>query len=129
MLHLIDGKNYKQIAVVNAVSIETIRTHIKHIYAKLNYTLYDDDGHTKNTLQKGNYELINFEGQQKNKIILIQIMPGNKKVLQSRKLVLELPDGFEIKNIKLNGKILSPVNKKIVLNYNGKSMKVEMKVD
>ena len=93
---------------------------------KTNYVLYDDDGHTKNTLQNGNYELILFEGQQKNNMIVIQIMPGNKKVLQSRKLIVELPDGFEIKNVKLNGKNVAPVNKKIVLNYNGKMMKVEI---
>ncbi len=35
LLHLVDGKSYKQIASANNISIETVRTHIKHIYAKL----------------------------------------------------------------------------------------------
>jgi DNA-binding NarL/FixJ family response regulator len=32
---LVNGKSYKQVADVLDVSIETIRTHIKHIYSKL----------------------------------------------------------------------------------------------
>ncbi|MES2774440.1 MAG: response regulator transcription factor [Bacteroidota bacterium] len=35
LLHLVQGKSYKQIAAANLVGIETIRTHIKHIYTKL----------------------------------------------------------------------------------------------
>ncbi len=33
--HLVDGKSYKQIATASNISIETVRTHIKHIYSKL----------------------------------------------------------------------------------------------
>ena len=33
--HLVNGKAYKQIADLQFVSIETVRTHIKHIYRKL----------------------------------------------------------------------------------------------
>jgi DNA-binding NarL/FixJ family response regulator len=32
---LVNGKSYKQVAEVLNISIETVRTHIKHIYAKL----------------------------------------------------------------------------------------------
>lgn len=32
---LVDGNSYKQIASVLSISIETVRTHIKHIYTKL----------------------------------------------------------------------------------------------
>jgi DNA-binding NarL/FixJ family response regulator len=35
VLNLVDGLSYKMIADKQHVSIETIRTHIKHIYAKL----------------------------------------------------------------------------------------------
>jgi DNA-binding NarL/FixJ family response regulator len=35
LLHLVNGKSYKQIAVACLISIETVRTHIKRIYAKL----------------------------------------------------------------------------------------------
>ncbi len=33
--HLVNGKAYKQIANLQNVGIETVRTHIKHIYSKL----------------------------------------------------------------------------------------------
>ena len=35
LVHLVNGNSYKQIAGVQKVSIETVRTHIKHIYTKL----------------------------------------------------------------------------------------------
>ena len=35
LLHLVEGKSYKQIAALSSISVETVRTHIKHIYAKL----------------------------------------------------------------------------------------------
>ncbi len=35
VLNLVDGLSYKMIADKQCVSIETIRTHIKHIYSKL----------------------------------------------------------------------------------------------
>lgn len=118
-------------AVKNTADYTGKEIFIKYYPAvqKTNYTLYDDDGHTNNTLQKGNYELILFEGQQKNKIILLQIMPGNKKVLQSRKLIVELPDGFKIKNVKLDGKNITLFNKNIILDYAGKMRKIEINVD
>lgn len=33
--HLVDGNSYKQIASLQHISVETVRTHIKHIYSKL----------------------------------------------------------------------------------------------
>ena len=35
LLHLVNGKSYKQIASATATSIETVRTHIKRMYSKL----------------------------------------------------------------------------------------------
>ena len=35
LLHLVNGKSYKQIATAAAISVETVRTHIKRIYTKL----------------------------------------------------------------------------------------------
>jgi DNA-binding CsgD family transcriptional regulator len=35
LMHLVNGKAYKQIADVQNISIETVRSHIKHIYRKL----------------------------------------------------------------------------------------------
>jgi len=35
LVHLVNGNSYKQIAGVQKVIIETVRTHIKHIYSKL----------------------------------------------------------------------------------------------
>jgi oligosaccharide 4-alpha-D-glucosyltransferase len=93
---------------------------------KNTYTLYDDDGHTKNTLEKGNYELIRFEGQQKNKSITILVEPGNKKLLQTRTFILELPAGFEMKNAKVNGVATKIAGQKIRLNYTGKNLKIEI---
>jgi oligosaccharide 4-alpha-D-glucosyltransferase len=93
---------------------------------KSTYTLYDDDGHTKNTLEKGNYELIRFEGQQKNNSITILVEPGNKKLLQTRTFLLELPAGFEMKNAKVNGVATKIADQKIRLNYTGKNLKIEI---
>jgi oligosaccharide 4-alpha-D-glucosyltransferase len=90
------------------------------------YTLYDDDGYTKNTLEKGNYELIRFEGQQKNNSIRILIKPGNEKLLQTRSLTLELPVGFDIKNAKVNGVAAKIIDQKIRLSYTGKSLKTDI---
>lgn len=33
--HLINGKSYKQVAAAQHISVETVRSHIKHIYSKL----------------------------------------------------------------------------------------------
>jgi len=35
LLHLVNGKSYKQIATATTTSIETVRTHIKRMYSKL----------------------------------------------------------------------------------------------
>ncbi len=35
LAHLVNGHGYKQIAGLQHISIETVRTHIKHIYSKL----------------------------------------------------------------------------------------------
>lgn len=35
LVHLVNGKSYKQIADLQSVGLETVRTHIKHIYSKL----------------------------------------------------------------------------------------------
>ena len=35
LVHLVNGMGYKQIAGLQHISIETVRTHIKHIYTKL----------------------------------------------------------------------------------------------
>ncbi len=35
LIHLVKGLSYKQIASIQKVGIETVRTHIKHIYSKL----------------------------------------------------------------------------------------------
>jgi DNA-binding NarL/FixJ family response regulator len=35
LVHLVSGKSYKEIALAKSISVETVRTHIKHIYAKL----------------------------------------------------------------------------------------------
>ncbi len=35
LLHLVNGKSYKQIATESKISIETVRTHIKRMYSKL----------------------------------------------------------------------------------------------
>lgn len=93
---------------------------------KTNYTLYDDDGHTKNTLEKGNYELIRFEGQQTGKKILITVSSGSKKVLQSRNLQLELPVGINIQTVKVNNKIIANSNQVLLLNYHGETLKIEI---
>lgn len=35
LLHLVNGKSYKQVGDLQQISLETVRTHIKHIYSKL----------------------------------------------------------------------------------------------
>jgi oligosaccharide 4-alpha-D-glucosyltransferase len=90
------------------------------------YILYDDDGHTKNSIEKGNYELIRFAGIQKNKMLFINIRTGGKKILQSRELTMELPAGFNIKNAKLNKHPVKVTGNKIILAYSGKQLELEI---
>jgi oligosaccharide 4-alpha-D-glucosyltransferase len=93
---------------------------------KTAYTFYDDDGHTRNSLEKGNYELLRFSGEQKNKTIRIQVKSGNQKFLQARKLIFELPAGFAIKTAKLNSKLIKPGENKIAVNYEGMPLNLEI---
>ncbi len=88
--------------------------------------LYDDDGHTKNTIEKGNYELVRFEGLQKNKTLFINIKTGGRKILRSREFVIELPAGFGIKNAQLNNKLIKVTDNKIILAYSGRPLNLEI---
>lgn len=93
---------------------------------KTNYILYDDDGHTKNTLSNGDYELIRFDGIQKNKKIKIKISPANLKTLQARELILELPNNYQIKKATLNNAALLITNNKLFINYNGQPLNIKI---
>ena len=93
---------------------------------KTNYILYDDDGHTKNTLSNGDYELIRFDGIQKNKKIKIKISPANLKTLQPRELILELPNNYQIKKATLNNAALLITNNKLFINYNGQPLNIKI---
>ena len=91
---------------------------------KSTYTLYDDDGHTNKTLQNGNYELIHFTGKQTGKNIFITIQPGITKMLQQRKLLFELPAGYQIKKIQINKQTILIKENKIEINYKGQKIEL-----
>ena len=95
---------------------------------KSTYTLFDDDGHSKSTLAKGNFELIQFEGQQTGNRITIKIYTGTKKILQSRKLSLELPAGFNARNAKINNVESRVQNNSLVFTYTGQPIRVEVEL-
>ncbi len=94
---------------------------------KSTYMLYEDDGHTRSSLEKGNYELIRFEAKQEGKIISLQVKPANKKLLQTRKLLIELPAGFAIRSARLNNKTMEPGNK-IAVYYTGKPLDLQIRL-
>jgi oligosaccharide 4-alpha-D-glucosyltransferase len=95
---------------------------------KTDYTLFDDDGKTANTLKNGNYELIRFEGVNNQKNIQIRISPKNKKMGQSRKLLLQLPGGFTIKIASINNKMAVVTNNSLIVKYEGKPLMVYIKL-
>ncbi len=90
------------------------------------YILYEDDGRTNNTIANGNYELIQFEGLQKSKTLTIRIKMGNKKILQAREFVIELPMGFHIKAARVNSQLAKVTDNKIFLPYSGKPLNLEV---
>lgn len=89
------------------------------------YTLFDDDGHTNHSLEKQDYELIRFDGKEKNKKLMITIAPAGKKVLQARKLSIELPAGYVLTSASVNGQAVNILNQKILVNYSGKAVTIE----
>ena len=94
------------------------------------YTLFDDDGHSSNTLLKGNYELIRFEGISKAKTIRISISAGNKKTMFTRNIKLELPSGERIRSVKINNKAVETGKENSVsFQYKGSTMHVEIQVE
>lgn len=92
---------------------------------KTKYTLFDDDGHTNNTLKNGQYEMISFEKSGTDKHIIIQIRPGNKKMMMTRTLLFVIAGDLPIALVKING-IAVKTSKPIELEYMGKPVRLDI---
>jgi oligosaccharide 4-alpha-D-glucosyltransferase len=93
---------------------------------KSEYTFFDDDGKSANSLKNGNYELIHFEGMHNQKNIRIRIYKGNGKILQPRKLLLKLPEGFAMKTAMVNKKMEVVRNNSLTITYDGKPLTLDI---
>lgn len=107
---------------------------------KTHYSLFIDDGKTKNTLEKNQFALINFEGKTDNDIINITISAsGNDSIKNlSRVLKIIIPvstvikayvDGKSIntKNtISLKGSLKNEEVKYIPVEFSGKSLHLKI---
>ena len=95
---------------------------------KSTYSLFDDDGHTSNTLQSGAYELIHFEGRETGNNIDIKISSGYKHVLFARELKIVLPRTIKISSAFINNQPVAITNNSIILQYGGKSLTIKIKM-
>jgi hypothetical protein len=77
-------------------------------------------------LKNGNYELIHFEGMHNQKNIRIRIYKGNGKILQPRKLLLKLPEGFAMKTAMVNKKMEVVRNNSLTITYDGKPLTLDI---
>jgi oligosaccharide 4-alpha-D-glucosyltransferase len=92
---------------------------------KSEYTLFDDDGQTNNTLKNGKYELIRFEGFKNSDHITIVVKPGNKKNIKSRTLFFEIAGSKAIRSVNINGKN-TKVSKEISVEYKGDPVQLDI---
>ncbi|HMJ45840.1 MAG TPA: TIM-barrel domain-containing protein, partial [Ferruginibacter sp.] len=92
-----------------------------------NYTFFDDDGHTNNSLSNGKYELIRFEGQATGKNINIRIAPANKYVMFAREFKIELPAGIKMVSAMVNNKSAEVYNNTVLVRYDGKPLVIAIR--
>jgi oligosaccharide 4-alpha-D-glucosyltransferase len=96
---------------------------------KTSYTLFDDDGHTNNTLATGKYELVHFEGQAVGNKIRIHIRAGNNFTRMSRVLEIKLPQPFSILSATVNNvAVKQGAMASVIVPYTGKPCNVEITV-
>ncbi|MEP6928042.1 MAG: TIM-barrel domain-containing protein [Ginsengibacter sp.] len=99
---------------------------------KSNYTLFDDDGVTNNTLSKGKFELISFEGKTIADKIDITISSPKKQSGHSKKIQLIFPGDKKILSVKINGKYFkrddaeNPEKNFIEFQFSGILLKMEI---
>ncbi len=78
---------------------------------KTNYTLFLDDGKTKNTLEKNQFALINFEGKEENDVINITISTSGNDSIKSVSRILKLIiPGTTVIKAYVNGKSINTKN-------------------
>jgi oligosaccharide 4-alpha-D-glucosyltransferase len=100
---------------------------------KSNYTLFDDDGITNNTLSKGKYELINFEGKTNKDQVRIIISSPKMQQGDSKKIKLIFPKNNKITLVKINGQYfknnvdVNSHNNFIEVKFSGKTLNLEIK--
>jgi len=109
---------------------------------KSNYTLFIDDGKTRNTLENKQYALINFKGKNTNGIIDIYITSsGNTAIKNVARTFKILLPGSEIKSATINSKTVF-VSKKhsmkndlagkntqyVPVKFSGKLLHIKLKI-
>ncbi len=126
-----------KIANTQHYTTDSLEVHYFYSDKKSTYTLYDDDGQSKNAIAEKKYDLIQFEAVTKNKNVTIQITKSSTRAINKTiRLIFHAPN-VGSKKLLINGKPTSwpklqenqsehPFYYEVSARFTGKPLKIEV---